>query len=330
MAPNTPFFVMACPRSGTTLLALMLHAHSRIAVPPETRFMMRVYRQQRGIGDLAVAANRERLADMITHRSTRFPDLGLSRPVTRQAIIDGPPTVGSALGIVFRSYAERFGKQRWGDKRPQHHRSVVAIRAMFPDAKFIHIVRDGRDCVASLKQVPWWTKDSIHAMALWTAAIDRGRRSGQRLGPGCYLELRYEDLVADPEGEIRKVCDFLGEEFEPAMLEPHKVVAQAVPERKTWHGNTGSAISASSVGSHAQVLEPWELRLMNFVAGRRLRALGYETGRVGPPSPQAVARYARSSIRRRVWTLRRVRGERRIASRFAPVADQEGGSTRAP
>jgi hypothetical protein len=322
MGPTTPFFVMGCPRSGTTLLALMLHAHSRIAVPPETRFLMKTYRQQRVLGDLSVAANRARLADMITDRSTRFHDLGLSADAIREAVIAGPPTVGSAAGIVFRSYAQRFGKPRWGDKRPHHYRSVIALRAMFPDAQFIHIVRDGRDCVASLKRVPWWTKDSIHAMALWTAAVDRGRRAGKRLGPGAYLELRYEDLVADPEREMRRVCDFLGETFEAAMLEPQRVAPQAVPERKTWHAKTASAISSDSVGSHAQVLESWETRLMHLVAGRRLRSLGYEVARTGAPSPWAVARYARSAARRRLWTLRRVRGERRIARRFAPVADQ--------
>src|SRR5688572_33499072 len=95
----------------------MLHAHPRMAIPPETRHLLDVYRDRDRYGDLRQRANRERLADvLVTH--PRFVDLGLDPQKTRASIVDGPGTLGSALGIVLREYSARFGKPRWGDKRP--------------------------------------------------------------------------------------------------------------------------------------------------------------------------------------------------------------------
>ena len=311
------------------MFTLMLHAHSRIAMPPETRFLMRVYDNQASFGDLTVRANRRKLALAIV-RGGKFMDLELDRAETRRAIVAGPPTIGSAIGTVFRSYAARFGKERWGDKRPIYFQKMEAIRMMFPDAQFIHLIRDGRDCVASLKRVPWWRKGSIEAIALWTQAIDYGRRAARRLPADSFYELQYEHLVADPRGELQKLCTFLGEEFEEGMLQPHRVAAQAVPERKSWHENTRGAVNSKSVGGYTEVLEPWEIRLMNFVAGRRLRRLGYDVPpRSRPPSPVRVARYvAASGARRLRGRLATLRG-RRVARAAGPMADRGSASARA-
>jgi hypothetical protein len=302
----------------------MLHAHSRIAIPPETRFLMPVYRSAVTFGDLAVPANHDKLALAIVRgRGSKFRDLGLPRGKTRKAIVAAPPTVGSAVGTVFRSYAARFGKERWGDKRPIYFQSIEAIRVMFPDAQFVHLIRDGRDCVASLKRVQWWSQSTYEAIALWTHAIDYGRRAARKLPSDTFHQLRYEDLVADPGGELKKLCAFLGEDFEEEMLKPHKVASQSVPLRKSWHENTRSAVSDRSVGSHTDVLDPWERRLMEFVAGRKLRRLGYEVPRrLAGPSPLRVARYLATTVNRRVRSAFAVARERRIARAAGPMADQ--------
>lgn len=155
MANDRPIFVVGCPRSGTTLLQLMLHAHPRIAIPPETRFLLEAYRDRHRFGDLRRPANRRALAHFIVNRpQTRFFDLGLDPQAMISEIVASPPTLGSAIGAVFRSYSERFGKPRWGDKRPAYVNNLDVIRRLFPDAQIIHIVRDGRDCVASLQEMP--------------------------------------------------------------------------------------------------------------------------------------------------------------------------------
>jgi hypothetical protein len=308
------------------MFTLMLHAHSRIAMPPETRFLMTVFRRAADFGDLTMPENRRKLAQAIVRgRGTRFFDLGLDRAETRRAIVAGPPTIGSAIGTVFRRYAARFDKERWGDKRPIYFQSMHAIRAMFPDAQFIHLIRDGRDCAASLKRVRWWTGDIYQAAALWTHAIDTGRRAARRLPHDSFYELQYEHLVGDPRGELAKLCVFLGEEFEEGMLQPHEVASEAVPARKSWHENTRGAVSDKSVGSYREILEPWEIQLFEFVAGRKLRRLGYRTSRPPrPPSPVHVVRYLATTISRRVRHRAAVMRERRIVRTAAPMDDRGG------
>jgi len=326
MASNRPIFVFGCPRSGTTLLTLMLHAHSRIAMPPETRFLMPVYRRRSTFGDLTVRENRRALAQFILRTpGTKFRQLGLDRGQVRRGIVHGAPTVGSALGTVYRTYAARFGKERWGDKRPTYFRDVEAIRVLFPDAQFIHLIRDGRDCVASLKRMSWWRHGTIAAMAMWVHSIDCGRRAGRHLPADSFYALRYERLVTDPRSELMALCEFLGEDFEEQMVESHRVAPQTLPanQREQWHANTAREVSAASVGGYNHGLNEDELRLMEFVARRRLRRLGYDAPRVPAlPNLGLLLRYMQKvtvlRIRTRVLNAR----DKLIASQPGEMADQ--------
>lgn len=323
MCADRPIFVVGCPRSGTTMFTLMLHAHSRIAMPPETRFVLAMLRRRLEFGDLRVRQNRRKLARAMTRsRGLRIRDLGIDRKQLRRTVVAGAPTVGSAVGAAFRAYAARFDKPRWGDKRPSHFRNVEAIRALFPEAQFIHLVRDPRDCAASLKRVPWGAHDVAWATAMWTQAIDLGRRHARTLAADTYLEIRYEDLVADPRAVLHTVCDFLGEEFEEGMLEPSQVAAQVLPDRITFHPNTRREVTTSRIGGYAETLEPWEVRLVEFVARRRLRRLGYEVPRVvRPPRPLPLVRYWWQSAAMRLGTRKAAWTDRRIARRDGGVAD---------
>ncbi|MFC7382597.1 sulfotransferase family protein [Sphaerisporangium rhizosphaerae] len=318
MRTDRPVFVIGCPRSGTTMLQLMLHSHPRIAVPPENRFLLQAYFRRRLHGDMREAENRRGLAEWITtDRSTRFGELGLDRAAYVRRAVEGPGSLGSVIGEAFRAYAERFGKPRWGDKRPCYIRHVGALLRLFPDAQFVHLVRDGRDCVASLKEMTWYKLDILHAIATWAEAVDLGRRYAERLPAGTFHELRYEDLTADPHGELAKVCRFLGEEFDPAMCEPRRMATAAVPSHKVWHSNTHQEITQARVGSWTTRLEPWEIALCDSVLGGRLRARGYEpAGGPRPFVPRLLA-YRRTAARR--WlSLRKQRLRDQVNSRREP------------
>lgn len=301
-APSArPVFVFGCPRSGTTLLQLMLHSHPRIAIPAETRFVLPAYTGRCDFGDLADRENRLRLAEWITARKAgKFADLGLDAAAVTREIADGPATLGSALGVVFRAYARRFDRVRWGDKRPSYSKHVPALLRMFPDAQFVHLVRDGRDCVASLCEMPWYKLDLHHAIAAWREAIDIGRRTADRLGPDAYYELRYENLVADPAGELGRLCGFLGEEFHPVMTEPHHIAQLTVPPQKKWHSRTHSAVSSGRVGSWRGRLEPWEIGLAEAAFGDRLTGHGYEPSGLPRPSAALFAKFAATAAHRRM------------------------------
>ncbi|TDC17441.1 sulfotransferase [Actinomadura bangladeshensis] len=298
---DRPIFVLGCARSGTTLLRLMLHSHSRIAIPAETKFVLPAYTARCGFGDLTDRKNRRALAEWITgDRSTKVRELGLDAGEVIDEITDGPPTLGSALGIVFRAYARLHGKPRWGDKRPSYARYAGPLLRMFPDAQFVHLVRDGRDCVASLLEMPWYDGDVHHAVSLWRETIDQGRRLAARLGPDTYYELQYERLVADPADELTRLCGFLGEDFDPAMTHPEGLARQIVPSRKRWHGRTRDEVTTGRIGSWAERLDPWEISLAEAAFGERLAEYGYEPSGLPKPSTSQLAHFTRVSAHRRM------------------------------
>jgi hypothetical protein len=302
-----PILVGGCPRSGTTMLQLMLHAHHRIAVPPETRFVLEGYRRRREFLPLSSPESRGRLADWIVDRpESRFVDLGLDPKAVAADIEAGAPTLGSAFQAVFRAYARRYGKGRWGDKRPAYIANIPALMRLFPDAQIVHIIRDGRDCVASLKEMSWHRTGLHRAISIWAQAVDHGDWAARVLGPETYHELRYERLVSETEGELRRLCRFLGEEYDPAMAQPAAVADVAVPQHKTWHARTRLPVGSDRVGRWQQTLDPAEAALCEAALGSRLRAHGYQLTGVGAPAPGQRLRYEVATARQRLAPVRRV------------------------
>lgn len=322
MAVHRPIFVVGCPRSGTTMVQLMLHAHPRIAIPPETRFLLEGYRHRRTFGDLRQPENRRALARWIVARPrTRFVDLGLDPDEVTEEIVAGPPTLGAAIGTVFRAYSRRFDKPRWGDKRPAYVSNLAILLRLFPDAQIVHIVRDGRDCVASLQEMPWHRTGIYQAISAWAQAVDHGRWAARVMGPASYYEVRYERLVSDPEHELVGLCRYLGEEYDPAMTNPAALADVAVPKHKTWHARTHGEVTSERIGRWATGLRPWEIGLVEAVLGDRLRSHGYQlSGAPLPPVTQRL-RYELAAGRHRLAPVRRaiiVMGARQTRSMSAP------------
>jgi hypothetical protein len=300
---SRPIFVLGCPRSGTTLLQQMLHSHGRIAFPSETRFVHTSYDARHRFGDLGRERNRRALAEWITRGGdTKFRVLGLDAEDVIEEIVHGPPTLGSALAIVFRCYARRHGKPRWGDKRPSYFRRVPMLRRMFPDAQFVHLVRDGRDAVSSLMRMPWFTGDIYAAALTWREAVDTGRTLAARLGPRVFYEFRYEDLVTDPEDALAKLCGFLGEEYDPAMTRAYEHARRTVPASRKWHLRTHEAPNARTVGAWRDRLRTWEGDLVEHVLASRLLDHGYALAGTPRPAAAHLARFHRTAAHR--WRSR--------------------------
>jgi len=322
MPSNRPIFVIGCPRSGTTLLTLMLSSHSRIAIPPETRFLVPVFRARRSFGDLAEKANRRELARQVVQREdTKFAHLGLDRERVKKEIVAGPPTMGSALAAPYRLYAADRAKARWGDKRPGYVREVGVLRALFPDLQVVHLVRDPRDCVGSLSRMRWWHHGTVGALATWVHAVDCAAAARRRLPADAFHQLRYEDLVADPRTELQRLCAFLGEDFEPGML-AHQEEAARLPQRQRagWHQETLAAVGTGRVGTHAGVLGADEVALVEQVAGPRMSRLGYDCSGAGSAPGRLRLRYLRAVTEMRLGTVLRRARHRRLARPAGSVA----------
>ena len=330
MSENRPIFLVACPRSGTTLLSVLLHAHPRIAMPPETRFLLPAYRNRATYGDLRVVANRRRLAIDLLEDPGRFHELQLDREAMIEKIVAAPPTLGSAFGTIWREFAHSRGKVRWGEKRPAYWRDMGVILRLFPDAQVVHLVRDGRACVASLKRVHWWTTGAVGAMSSWTLADAHLRRLGRRLPADRYYRMRYEDLLDDPRRELTRLCEFLGEEFDEAMLDHTRAADDIVASYKTWHQRTRGALDRQRVEAWRTELTPQEIGLFETVARRALRRNGYEPSGLGSrPSRADLAAYYRETARK-LTVIYRERAADAIERRRHPQPLADLGSGAAP
>lgn len=210
-----PFFVGAA-RSGTTLLRAMFDSRPDMAVPWESYFVVGLSRQldrYQSNGGFAV----DRFLDDLTGR--HFPRWGLAAGEVRDAVLEGRPgDYAEAVRLVFALYASRHGKTRYGDKTPDYVFSMPALAGLFPESRFVHIVRDGRDVALSLLDVTWGPGTVEEAALWWREATSAGRLAGRELGPDRYREVRYEDLVDDPPSVLRPLCRFLALEWTPQML----------------------------------------------------------------------------------------------------------------
>lgn len=254
-------FVGGCGRSGTTLIREMLNRHPRIACGPETSIVC----------DLI---NPERLS----------VEWDWPRREIDAMLAESPSMIRFAERF-FRTLAEREGKARWADKTPRNVRALPRILAAFPNAKFIHIVRDGRDVACSLRHHPKFTvrngkvvpqevNNPMRGCAKrWVTDMSLGLAF--RAHPRCY-ELRYEDLVLRPEETLRELCAFIGEAYTPTMLEAPRVDPTADrPGRLINNTNVDGAISPTSIGRWRRDLSMEERHVVREVAGELLLATGY-------------------------------------------------------
>jgi hypothetical protein len=282
--PPAPF-VVGVSRSGTTLLRLMLDAHPELVIPPETHFIPEVVKACRdGAGPDEV------LALLITHR--RWPDFRLEPDELGRRLrgLD-PLTAGGALRSFYDLYAERAGKPRWGDKTPRYTRKMPLIERALPEARFVHLIRDGRDVALSLMEVHFGPDDVRGAAERWTQWIAQARRHGERVGH--YLELRYEDLIADPEDRLREICRFIELPWDPAMLDYHRRAEGRIDEivrdfdrdggrppvpaevRAHQHRHVSQPPRGDRVARWRRDMSPADQAAFEEIAGELLGQLGY-------------------------------------------------------
>jgi hypothetical protein len=286
--PPSPFIV-GMTRSGTTLLRLMLDAHPELTIPPETHF----------IPDLIGAFNKgqdtpETVMELLTE-NRRWGDFGISEKEMRKALegiapLDKPAFPARAF---FQLYAKKQRKPRWGDKTPGYATKLRRIHRVLKEARFIHMIRDGRDVALSLEQRDAGLSTEQVARR-WRHRINRTRRAAEEVPH--YIEVRYEDLITDPEATLRRICEYIELEYDPRMLDYHKRAEGRLSEiERALDAEDGKrGLSAESrVDAHALTSEPpqadrvglWrgrmsaeDLAIFEENAGELLTDLGYPKG----------------------------------------------------
>jgi hypothetical protein len=244
---DRPVFIVGAPRSGTTLLRSMLDSHPNICCPTwETALFDRLSPMING--DFAKGRGKE----------PNFCTL------ERAEVIDW---MRRAAEDLIQLLVAGSGKPRWGEKTPSHVFHMALIHEVFPRAQFVHIIRSGWEVVRSLQSVPFSPQKIRWSTARWLESIRAGRSYGQRLPPAQYAEVRYEELLKEPEQVLRGLCDFLEEPFSPQMLEFNK------PEHNSF-GIEQQPLQRQSVNHHRE-LSLRERLVVRWMASPLLHELGY-------------------------------------------------------
>jgi hypothetical protein len=298
MAP--PLFILGVRRSGTTLLRVMLDRSPELAIPDESYFIPQIARRHRGRIDV----------DSFVDDLRRLPTLrewGLSADTIRLRL-EPEATAADGIAAVYEAYAAGHGKPRWGDKTPMYMQHLGVLERLFPDALYVHLVRDGRDAALSFLGVPqgimtesWAHPRNASGFACqWRTEILAARSLGERAGPGRYLEVRYEQLVAEPDAGLRAICAFAGLAFEPAMLD----YATSVDVSSKPHQQRLRQAPTPGLRNWRDQMPAGDVAAFERIAGDVLTQLGYELATRRAGSPDARARLELASYRARAGAWR--------------------------
>jgi hypothetical protein len=283
-------FIVGVGRSGTTMLRLMLDAHPELTIPPETHFVPAL------IDAIEAGATPEQAVATMTE-VRQWGDLHIEPgEVLQRFEALGSLRPGPALRSFYEIYAERVGKPRWGDKTPIYVKNMRKIEGALPEARFIHVIRDGRDVALSRWKRTLGGEPAPAAQVAegWQRRIRRAQRQGDRLRH--YLELRYEDLVTDTEPNLWKVAEFLELDWDPVMLRYHEHAADRMAEmardlpaadgkptrpgeeRMQAHAMTQKPPDPSAMYRWKERMSPEDVAAFDGAAGELLSELGYEVG----------------------------------------------------
>ena len=208
-----PVFVLGCARSGTSLTCRLLLDHLGVNFGTESQFLIRYWRKAAHYGDLRQhAAMRRLLTDMSRERffTRTRRNFGFVLDIDQAIRSIAEPTYAGAIRAVFEQFAATKGLVRWGDKTPEYNKHLDTLLELFPNAQFVHVVRDPRDVAVSVFKTPFGAKNAYEAAVDWRDDVDRIEAFGSRLAPGQFMNFRYECLLRDPAATLDGVAAFLG------------------------------------------------------------------------------------------------------------------------
>jgi hypothetical protein len=276
-----PLFV-GSGRSGTTLFRNVFDSHSQLAMTHEAHFVL----------PMALRRTRWQVADGFDvnsfvadlYENSNFVRQGIERSDVNAALDAAhPATFPDAVRAVFAVYAAHHGKPLYGDKTPGYVTHLGLLGDLFPEARFVHIIRDGRDvAMAYLDRDEWGPSSMADAALYWKSRVSRGRAAGRALGSDRYHEVRYEDMVDRPEEVTRRLCGFLGLDYEPQMLEFHRRGGEFAAS--TAHPDAFRGLSqpiTKGMRDWRTQMKPEDVSLVEAIAGDVLADLGYDVTGTG-------------------------------------------------
>ncbi|MCL5976856.1 MAG: sulfotransferase [Nitrospirae bacterium] len=275
-----PIIMIGAERSGTTLVMAMLGCHPRIAVPEVVWYYSRFRPYLHTYGDLNKDANFRTLAEeMVFGLKTPFWGMKVNPRTIVDEIIS--EVKERSFAGIYCAMHERFAREagnkpRWGEKTPYNLFFVKEILEDFTNAQFIFITRDGRDASADYLESAFGPTNIFCAAQVWKMCQNAVKPWREKLGSSQWMDVKYETLVKEPEKILKQACDFLGEKYDPAMLEFYKTDLAKARGATKDHKPLGHATSDKYIGIYKDLLSLREQRIFTTVAGKELVEAGYE------------------------------------------------------
>ena len=276
-----PIFILGNRRSGTTLLRLMLTSHPHIAIPPEGGFIIRLGWKYDRIHFTSRNQIDRFLVDL--YKSENIQDWEINKDDLRERLLMRIPCSFPVLiEEIYRAYNnQKFSsvKRRWGDKTTWYLNYLSQIQDYYPEAHYIHIIRDSRAVAASYKGVQHLPDDVLESTLDWLWSTRTISRFGKKIGQQYFYEIRYEDLVTEPERELKRICAFIKEPFEEEMLSYWKQnrEMQLEPERHMdWKKLTLREVTNERIFRWKTILTDPEIRKIESLSSHSLEEHGYQ------------------------------------------------------
>jgi hypothetical protein len=299
---DSPIFVVGAPRSGTTLLRLVLNSHPRIAIPNETEYFPAIYEPY----SRRPAGWRQAIELFVKRCEHRFlPQVDLTE--TREELLALPaPDWARLLALPLAAWGALERKPRWGEKTPFHIFHADAIMRLFPDARVVVMLRDPRATVASMNRFGAIGSGTSLNACLWRDSYSTGLGAVERAVPhGQRLIVRYEALIGAPERVIEEVCNFVGEAFDRSLLDFHQTTAtySRLPDTP----KTAQPIHGAPDAWRDELSES-DVAIVETICRSQIKKLGYErNGRRVRPRERAVIAANIGYFTLKQWQNRRER-----------------------
>jgi hypothetical protein len=267
-----PVFIGGCDRSGTTMLGSVIGAHGRCLCVPEAQFIVSALRKL-GLYNKPVIEPGQVLEFIKRHERFRHWELDLE--VASDKFRDCT-AFGDLVKRIIRLYGVRASKPDpviWVDHTPSNVKFVTTLLELYPEAKFIHLVRDGRAVAASVMPLDWGPNIITKAAHWWLERVSFGM-AAESCYSGKVLRVGYEDLVSDTAGTMKRVCSFLGIDYDSQMEKADGFIVPPYIARQ--HSLVGKPPDKSRLDAWKRQLTPRQVEIFEYYSGDMLSYLGYE------------------------------------------------------
>ena len=300
---SKPIFIVGVPRSGTTLVRMILNAHSKIAIATETHFFRLFWASRDRHGDIKQDQNLLKLWDTFI-KTKYFKDLKIDNAhEISKMIFSGERSYKAIYETILKEYARQNNKIRWGEKTPEHLEFVGTIFDFYPDAQVINVIRDPRDVALSFKKVPFGSNCVFSIARLWNRYIDVPKKQ-DIINRGSYLEVKYEDIVIKPKKMIGEMCAFINEEPDEKMFQFQKYSHSYIEKNEPWKNGCLQPLTTSNIGKWKNELSNWEIEQVILKCERRMIEKGYISPKMNIKFRSRILKVTKNIFFHFIWVLR--------------------------